>query len=85
MQPDITAPGVGIIAAFTEVKPTLGLDFDDRITPYFMLEGTSMSCPHVAGVVALLKNLHPHWSSAAIKSAIMTTGTCCKLYIYIHI
>ncbi|KAM7503305.1 hypothetical protein LguiB_002209 [Lonicera macranthoides] len=74
LKPDITAPGVGIVAAFTEVRPTLGLDFDDRITPYFILRGTSMSCPHVAGVVALLKTLYPQWSSAAIKSAIMTTA-----------
>ncbi|KAI4357289.1 hypothetical protein L6164_001249 [Bauhinia variegata] len=34
-----------------------------------------MSCPHVAGIVGLLKTLHPHWSPATIQSAIMTTGT----------
>lgn len=78
-QPDITAPGVSIIAANTEaLDPT---ESDQTLTPYIVLSGTSMSCPHVAGVVGLLKALHPNWSPAAIKSAIITSG---KLYICMH-
>lgn len=71
-QPDITAPGVNIIAAYTEATSE---NEDKRRTSYSSLSGTSMSCPHVSGVVGLLKTLHPEWSPAAIKSAIMTTGT----------
>ncbi|CAJ1943622.1 unnamed protein product [Sphenostylis stenocarpa] len=75
LKPDVTAPGVNIIAAYSEgISPT-GLESDKRITPYMALSGTSMACPHVAGLVGLLKSLHPNWSPAAIKSAIITSAT----------
>lgn len=74
MQPDVTAPGVNIIAAFTEAVGPSAVPEDRRKTPYYVMSGTSMSCPHVAGVVGLLRTLHPDWSPAALKSAIMTTS-----------
>ncbi|KAL8143714.1 hypothetical protein V2J09_016746 [Rumex salicifolius] len=76
LKPDITAPGVNIIAAWSETASAtdLWLINDTRVSDFNMISGTSMSCPHVAGVAGLLKSLHRHWSPAAIKSAIMTTA-----------
>ncbi|CAA0828568.1 Subtilisin-like protease SBT5.4 [Striga hermonthica] len=74
LKPDIAAPGVDIIASYTEATSPTELDFDHRRTPFTVMSGTSMSCPHVSGVVGLLKTLHPDWSPAAIRSAIMTTA-----------
>ncbi|KAG2635714.1 hypothetical protein PVAP13_2NG382103 [Panicum virgatum] len=74
LKPDITEPGVSILAAFTGLAGPTGLTFDERHGLFNAESGTSMSCPHVAGVAGLLKALHPDWSPAAIKSAIMTTG-----------
>ncbi|XP_058213442.1 subtilisin-like protease SBT5.4 isoform X2 [Rhododendron vialii] len=74
LKPDITAPGVNIIAAYTEAHSPTENDFDKRRTGFTTESGTSMSCPHVSGVVGLLKKLHPDWSPGAIKSAIMTTA-----------
>jgi subtilisin family serine protease len=79
-QPDITAPGVSVIAAYTKAQGPTNQDFDTRRVLFNSVSGTSMSCPHVSGIVGLLKTLHPTWSPASIKSAIMTTGECiCKL------
>ncbi|URD78615.1 subtilisin-like protease [Musa troglodytarum] len=60
LKPDITGPGVNILAAWTSA--------------FEVFSGTSMSCPHLSGVAALIKKAHPDWSPAAIKSAIMTTA-----------
>ena len=73
-QPDITAPGVSVIAAFTLAIGPTDTAYDKRRIPFNTESGTSMSCPHVSGIVGLLKSLHPDWSPAAIRSAIMTTG-----------
>lgn len=71
MQPDITAPGVNVLAAWSPVATdnTAGRSID-----YNIISGTSMSCPHVSALAAIIKAAHPSWSPAAIKSAIMTTG-----------
>lgn len=68
LQPDITAPGVNILAAF----PASGISPDALV--YGMDSGTSMACPHVSGVAAVIKAQNKDWSPAEIMSAIMTTG-----------
>ncbi|KAJ1687363.1 hypothetical protein LUZ63_018753 [Rhynchospora breviuscula] len=74
LKPDIIAPGENILAAWSpKSSPTL-LPFDDRSVAWNFDSGTSMSCPHVSGIVALIKSAHPDWSPAAIKSALMTTA-----------
>ncbi|KAL2321683.1 hypothetical protein Fmac_026062 [Flemingia macrophylla] len=75
LKPDVTAPGVNIIAAYSDAVSPSSLDSDKRRTPFITMSGTSMSCPHVAGLAGLLKALHPDWSPAAIRSAIITSAT----------
>jgi hypothetical protein len=75
LKPDITAPGVNILAAWSQVASPSGLEEDPRRVEFNIISGTSMSCPHVSGLMALLKAAHPDWTPAAIKSALMTTAT----------
>uniref|UniRef100_A0A7N2RER2 Uncharacterized protein n=2 Tax=Quercus lobata TaxID=97700 RepID=A0A7N2RER2_QUELO len=74
LKPDIIAPGVDILAAWPDGVPPTEAAADKRRTEFNIISGTSMSCPHVSGVAALLKGAHPNWSPAMIKSALMTTA-----------
>jgi subtilisin family serine protease len=70
IKPDISAPGVSILAAQTPIP-------NDGQLPgqlFQVISGTSMSSPHVAGAFALLKQAHPDWSAAQARSALMTTA-----------
>ncbi|KAJ8766203.1 hypothetical protein K2173_021720 [Erythroxylum novogranatense] len=74
LKPDLTAPGVDILAAWSPIAPP-SIYFDDkRSVDFNIISGTSMSCPHVSGAAAHVKAAHPNWSPAAIKSALMTTA-----------
>ncbi|MED6146868.1 hypothetical protein PIB30_038621 [Stylosanthes scabra] len=75
LKPDVIAPGVNILAAYSLGTSPSTLLQDTRRFEFNVLQGTSMSSPHVSGIAGLLKTLHPTWSPAAIKSAIMTTAT----------
>ncbi|URD78604.1 subtilisin-like protease [Musa troglodytarum] len=74
LKPDITGPGVSVLAAWPDITGP-GVNILAAWTSAFeVFSGTSMSCPHLSGVAALIKKAHPDWSPAAIKSAIMTTA-----------
>jgi uncharacterized repeat protein (TIGR01451 family) len=69
LKPDITAPGVSILAAVADdtIAPSGTYELD-------LYQGTSMSSPHNAGSAALIMSLHPDWSPAMVKSALMLTA-----------
>ncbi len=69
VKPDVTAPGVNILAGFT---PETANSMPDETFAY--LSGTSMSTPHVAGVAALLMQARPEWGPSMVKSALMTSA-----------
>jgi len=69
IKPDVTAPGFGILAAYS---PTPFLGAPGEL--YSVIQGTSMSSPHVAGLAALLVEAHPDWTPEMVKSALMTTA-----------
>ncbi|KAJ6742430.1 PROPROTEIN CONVERTASE SUBTILISIN/KEXIN [Salix viminalis] len=79
LKPDIAAPGLGILAAYSKLASVTGYPSDSRYSPFNIISGTSMSCPHAAAAAAYVKTFHPDWSPAAIKSALMTTATPMKI------
>ncbi|SED83203.1 S8 family serine peptidase [Jiangella alba] len=69
LKPDVTAPGVGIIAA-RAAGAVIGTPVGDD---YLALDGTSMATPHVAGAAALLAQQRPDWAGPDLKAALAST------------
>ncbi|MFD5570008.1 S8 family serine peptidase [Streptomyces cadmiisoli] len=67
LKPEITAPGVGILAARSQYS-------SNGSGPYMSASGTSMATPHVAGMAALVAAAHPDWSGSRIKDALVSTA-----------
>jgi subtilisin family serine protease len=65
LKPDISAPGQQVLSA---TLPEFAGE------PFAVFDGTSMATPHIAGAAALLLQLHPSWTPAQVKSALMSTA-----------
>ncbi|KDP40601.1 hypothetical protein JCGZ_24600 [Jatropha curcas] len=77
LKPDIMAPGQEILAAVIPTDNEVdGPDILNGKKPlkFGIKSGTSQACPHVSGAAALIKSVHPTWSSSIIRSALMTTA-----------
>ncbi|XP_050226782.1 subtilisin-like protease SBT4.15 [Mercurialis annua] len=79
LKPDLVAPGLDILAGYSELATITGDTADNRYSKFNFLSGTSMACPHAAAAAAYIKSFHPDWTPAMIKSALMTTATPIKI------
>jgi subtilisin family serine protease len=63
LKPDVAAPGLNVLSSVPESSGS-----------WAIFSGTSMASPHVAGAAALLRQRHPSWTVAQVKSALVLTG-----------
>lgn len=67
VKPDVVAPGVNVLssipAAFCKAPPC-----------FAFFQGTSMATPHLAGSAAVVRQQHPDWSAAMVRSAVVNTA-----------
>ena len=74
IKPDVTAPGVQVLAGTTPQPDQTTADNGPPGNLFMAIAGTSMSSPHAAGVSLLVKAAHPSWTPEEIKSALMTSS-----------
>ena len=69
VKPDLTSVGVNVLSSIVCSGPVCGDDGD-----WAFYNGTSMAAPHVTGSAAVLLDLHPGWTPAQVKSALVNTA-----------
>jgi len=66
IKPDVVAPGVNVLSSVPGDCGPLGC--------WAFYQGTSMATPHLAGAAAVVRQQHPEWSAAQVRSAIVNTA-----------
>jgi len=75
VKPDISAPGVAVLAAVPPGSLLGAIGTLEGTPNYAHLDGTSMSAPHATGVAALIKQAHPDWTPDVIRTVMINTAT----------
>ena len=77
VKPDISAPGVQVLAACppASLLGALAVAANPLTPNYIRIDGTSMATPHTTGAVALIKEAHPDWSPDIVRTALINTAT----------
>ncbi|HJQ73417.1 MAG TPA: S8 family serine peptidase [Gaiellaceae bacterium] len=74
IKPDVTAPGIQVLAGTTPQPDQTTADNGPPGNLFMAIAGTSMSSPHAAGASILVKAEHPTWTPEEVKSALMTSS-----------
>jgi len=67
VKPDVMAPGVNVLSSIPR-------SFCGGAPCFAFFNGTSMAAPHLAGSAAVLRQQHPTWTAADVRSAIVNTA-----------
>ena len=68
VKPDVMAPGVNVLSSIPRA-------YCGGAPCFAFFNGTSMATPHLAGSAAVVRQQHPDWSAADVRSAIVNTAT----------
>lgn len=75
VKPDVSAPGVNILAAAPPASALAALGAGENGLNYIAISGTSMATPHTSGAVALLRSAHMTWTPDQIRTAMINSST----------
>lgn len=67
VKPDVVAPGVNVLSAVPRSEC-------GGAPCFAFFQGTSMATPHLAGSAAVVRWLHPDWTAAQVRSALVNTA-----------